>query len=198
MATDQPECKEFTGMASQMRDSDWLASEDFKLPDAPGYSQEVVTIEKVLERHNVTFEGGRKKPRVWTLRLREKERELVINATNREILKKLFGPDSKKWLGKKILFWVDETVKLKGEKKPGIRIKPAPESKPEPKSEPKPAPPKKPDPITAFRSWLETRRLTETDACQLIEGRTLEQATETDWQVLRTWAREQAKGASEQ
>ena len=185
MATDQPECKEFTGMASQMRDSEWLASEDFKLPDAPGYSQEVVTIEKVLERHNVTFEGGRKKPRVWTLRLREKERELVINATNRETLKKMFGPDSRKWLGKKILFWVDETVKLKGEKKPGIRIKPAPD------------PPKNPDPITAFRTWLATKQLTEATACQLIEGRTLEQATEADWQVLRGWAREQAKGATE-
>ena len=126
MATEQPECKEFTGMASHMRDSEYLASEDFKVADKDGYVQVVVTIEKVLERRNVIFEGGRKKPRIWTLRLVGKERELVVNATNREMLKKLFGPDSRKWIGQKILLWVDTTVKLKGESKPGIRIKPAP------------------------------------------------------------------------
>jgi hypothetical protein len=124
-----PECKEFTGMASQMRDSDFLASEDFKVPDREGYAQTVVTIEKVLERRNVTFEGGRQKARVFTLRLVGKERELLINATNRNMLKQLFGVDSRKWLGQRILLWVDPTVKLKGETKPGIRIKPAP-SKP--------------------------------------------------------------------
>ena len=133
MGTDQPDCKEFTGMASQMRDSEWLASEDFKVPDKPDYAAVVVTIEKVLERRNVTFEGGRKKPRIFTLRLAGKERELVINATNREMLKKLFGPDSRQWIGQKIMLWVDTTVKLKGESKTGIRIKAEPAKREEPK-----------------------------------------------------------------
>ena len=125
MTNEQPDCREFTGMASQMRDSEWLASEDFKVPDKPDYASVIVTIEKVLERRNVTFEGGRKKPRVFTLKLAGKDRELVINATNRETLKKLFGPDSRKWIGQTIVLWVDTTVKLKGEIKPGIRIKAA-------------------------------------------------------------------------
>ena len=56
----------------------------------------------------------------------------------------------------------------------------------------------KPDPITAFRAWLEAKQLTEAVACQQIDGRTLEQATEADWQVLRGWAKSQAKGATEQ
>jgi hypothetical protein len=122
----QPDCKEFTGMAGQMRDSRWLASEDLKVKDKPGYVQAVVTIEKVLERRKVTFEGGRVKDKLYTLKLIGKDRELIINATNREALKQLFGDDSTKWIGQRILLWVDPTVKLKGEIKPGIRIKPAP------------------------------------------------------------------------
>ena len=131
MATEQPkpEAKEFTGTSAQMRDSEFLASEDFIVPDKDGYAQVTVTIEKVMERRNLTFADGRKKPRAYTLKLVGKDRELLINATNREMLKKLFGMDSKKWIGQRIILWVDPTVKMKGETKPGIRIKPAPEPK---------------------------------------------------------------------
>jgi hypothetical protein len=125
-----PVIKEFTGTTAQMRDSEFLASEDFIVPGKDGYAQVVVTIEKVLERRNLTFADGRKKARAFTLRLVGKDRELLINATNREMLKKMFGMDSKTWIGQRVLLWVDPTVKLKGEIVPGIRIKPAPEPKP--------------------------------------------------------------------
>ena len=128
MTTEQapPEVKPFTGTTAQMRDSEYLASEDFIVPDKEGYAQVVVTIEKVLERRNLTFAEGRKKARAFTLKLQGKDREMLLNATNRETLKKLFGMDSRKWIGQKILLWVDPNVKFKGQPKPGIRIKPAP------------------------------------------------------------------------
>jgi len=128
------------------------------------------------------------------------------------VLKAAWGTRSSDWIGKRIELYGDPSVKFGGVEVGGIKIskvsgidrpldliltvtrgKRAPHH-----VEPLPDPPKKSDPITAFRSWLETKQLTEETACQLIEGRTLEQASETDWQVLRGWAREQAKGATEQ
>jgi hypothetical protein len=177
---------EYTGPIATMRDSPWLSSEDLEDPKGSGWLQEVVTIEGVMEIHNAQFKGGRSKKKCYAVQFIGKARMLVLNGVNRETLKEMFGRTTPDWIGKRVLLYVKPDVQLAGKKVPGIRIKPAPD------------PPKKPDPIPAFRAWLETKGLTEETACQQIEGRTLEQATETDWQVLRTWAREQAKGASEQ
>ena len=182
--SEQTEVREFRGSSTEIRDSDYLAAGDFQIPETDDYREEVVTIINVFERRNLIFEGGRKKPRGWTLKFAEKERELLINATNREMLKKLFGFDSTKWRGKKLLLWVDKTVKLKGQPKPGIRIKPVPEARKQAKPQPQH------DPIPPFRQWLEKSGLTEADAVARIEGRTLEQATEADWVSLRAWAKE--------
>lgn len=185
---------EYTGPIATMRDSPWLSSEDLEDPKGSGWIQEVVTIEGVMEIHNAQFKGGRSKKKCYAVQFVGKARMLVLNGVNRETLKEMFGRTTPEWIGKQVILYVKPDVMLAGKKVPGIRIKAAPESKPEPL----PDPPKKPDPITAFRSWLEAKGVTEKTACQLIEGRTLEQASETDWQVLRGWAREQAKGATEQ
>ena len=182
--SDQPEVKEFTGSSTEIRDSDFLASGDFQIPETDNYREEIVTIVTVYERRNLVFEGGRKKARGWTLKFAEKERELLINATNREQLKKMFGPNSLAWRGKKLLLWVDKTVKLKGQPKPGIRIKPVPEARQESK------PQVKQDPAPAFRAWLESKGLTEADATERLAGRTLDEATDEDWRALRAWAKE--------
>jgi hypothetical protein len=182
--SEQPDVMEFTGSSTEIRDSEYLASGDFQIPETDDYREEIVTIINVFERRNLVFEGGRKKPRGWTLKFAEKERELLINATNREMLKKLFGFDSLKWRGKKLLLWVDKTVKLKGQPKPGIRIKPVPEARKESKLQ------VKQDPVPAFRTWLESKGLTEADATERLAGRTLDEATDEDWKALRAWAKD--------
>ena len=179
---DQPTIEPYSGTATNMRESDFLASEDFAV-EGGGYSQEVVTIVKVFERRNITFKDGRTKKKGYTLKLREKERELLINATNRDTLKALFGNDSTKWLGKQILLWIDPHVKLKKEIVPGIRIKPVPkQAKPELSR------------IEKFRGWLKRKELPESDATAQIGNRTLEDATEEDWATLKTWTEQFTKG----
>jgi len=177
--------QKYTGPISTMRDSPWLSSEDLEDPNGKGWIQEVVTIEGVMEIHNAQFKGGRSKKKCYAVQFVGKTRMLVLNGVNRETLKEMFGRTTPDWIGRQVLLYVKPDVMLAGKKVPGIRIKPAPEQK-------------KSDPIPAFRAWLGKSGLTEAAATELIEGRTLEQATEEDWRVLRGWAREQAKGAPEQ
>jgi hypothetical protein len=133
----------------------------------------------------------------------------------RIVIAEAWGTEPSTWIGRDIHLVGNPDVMYGGKKEGGIQIanlshieKPltvmltVSRGKKEPfhvgvlKTE-TPDPPKKSDPIPAFRSWLEAKGLTEAAACQQIEGRTLEQASEADWQVLRGWAREQAKGATE-
>lgn len=96
----------------------WLASEDI------GLNKEVkVKIQDVERYKNVTFDAGRVEPKVAALRFEKTEKRMVLNATNRKTLVKMFGMDTKEWRGKEIVLWVDPNVKMKGEKVGGIRIK---------------------------------------------------------------------------
>jgi hypothetical protein len=111
--------EEFTGMSSEMRNSQWLASED--LEDRGGSA--VATIASCKKHKNVEFEAGRKEKIVYTLRFVKKEKELVLNATNRKMLKGLFGSDVSKWKGQKIELYVQGGIKLMGKTVNGIRIR---------------------------------------------------------------------------
>jgi len=42
--------------------------------------------------------------------------------------------------------------------------------------------------ITKFRAWLKKHQIGESEASEAIEGRSLEDATEADWETLRAWA----------
>jgi len=114
--------EEFTGKASEMRKSDWLASED--LEDRGG--SVIVTIEQCQRHLNVEFEAGRTEKKVYTLKFVKAEKELVLNATNRKTLTELFGRDVKDWKGKKVELFVQSGIKLMGKTVNGIRIRGVP------------------------------------------------------------------------
>jgi hypothetical protein len=175
----------YTGPIATMRDSPWLASEDFENPKGSGWLPEVVTIEGVMEIHNAQFKGGRSKKKCYAVQFVEKDRMLVLNGVNRETLKEMFGRTTPEWIGKQVLLYVKPDVILAGKKVPGIRIKAAPEQE-----TPKPELSR----VEWFRNWLAKKELPEADATAQIGGRTLDEATDEDWAALKVWMGQFKKG----
>jgi hypothetical protein len=114
----EPNAVEFEGRSGEMRDSPWLASEDIL-----GLGDVKVTIEKVERHNNIEFEGGRKKPVVFSITFKGKNRRLVLNGTNRKTLVEKFGNDVRSWKGKEVVLYVQPGIKVGKEMKNGIRIK---------------------------------------------------------------------------
>lgn len=110
--------QQFEGTAPEMRESEWLASEDIE--DAGDVT---VEIEAVIKRTDVSFEAGRKKPVVYSLKFKGKTRELVLNGTNRRRMVEHFGKRAVDWKGQKITLYVDPNVKFAGKTVKGIRIR---------------------------------------------------------------------------
>lgn len=109
----------FNGRASEMRDSPWMASEDLdRRPNGV-----VLTIDKVKKHKGVQFEGGRSKEEVYSLAFKGAKRELVLNGTNRRVMRNLYGQEVKDWIGKQVHLYVDRNVKMMGEITSGLRIK---------------------------------------------------------------------------
>jgi hypothetical protein len=100
-------------------DTPWLAAED--LLGIPG-NEAKVTISGVFEHTNVEFEQGRTKPKAFAVAFVGKQKQLVLNSTNRKTLVKMYGANVLEWKNKPCTLFVSET-KLKKEMVPCIRIK---------------------------------------------------------------------------
>lgn len=114
--------EEFQGRSSEMRIKNiWLASED--IMDAGDVE---VEIEKVFLHKGADFEGGRKQD-VFALKFKGKQKQMILNATNRKRLVAIFGTTkTSDWIGKKVMLYVDKEVKKPGapnEKTCGLRIR---------------------------------------------------------------------------
>lgn len=111
--------EKFEGRTAVMRKSEWLSAEDLD-----GAGDVKVEIEGVFLHKNVPMDGGRKEPKLFSLKFKDKERQLIINASNRKTLFGLFGADTKQWPGKAITIYVKDGVKaVGGGTTKGIRIK---------------------------------------------------------------------------
>jgi hypothetical protein len=110
----------FDGRSAAMRKSQWLAVENIDgIPDGVA-----VEIEDVLMHKNVEMDAGRKEPKLFSLKFKGKELQLVLNATNRKKLVEHFGVMTKDWRGKSITLYVQDGVRCpSGGKTKGIRIK---------------------------------------------------------------------------
>jgi len=108
--------EEFNGLSGQMKESQWLSSEDLA-------GDVKVTIEGVKKHRDVNFSEGRLKAFVYSLRFSGKSKELVLNATNRKSLVAKFGNNVKNWVGKDITLYVLDGIRVGKEIKQGIRIK---------------------------------------------------------------------------
>lgn len=110
---------EFTGHASEMSKSPYLASDDLL-----GRGDVQVEIESVQHYAELVGVSGRKEKDVFTLKFKGKKKEMWINATNRKTLTKMFGPEVAKWKGKKVTLYVQEGVRSPaGGTTNGLRIK---------------------------------------------------------------------------
>jgi hypothetical protein len=113
----------FTGRSGEMREgTPWLASEDIL-----DCGDVAVEIEAVFHHKGAVFDEGRQED-VFALKFKGKQKQLVLNATNRKRLVKLFGTSkTTEWVGKTIILYVDHNVRKpggsRGEKTCGIRIR---------------------------------------------------------------------------
>ena len=109
----------FEGRSAEMKkDSPWLASEDLQdLGDVK------VIIEAVYRHADVEFDAGRKEKWVYSLKFQGKQKQLVLNSTNRKAIVGHYGTDVSKWKGKELTLYVDPDVRLMGKKVCGIRVR---------------------------------------------------------------------------
>ena len=87
----------------------------------------VFTIEETLMEEVESEEGKSDKPIIYF----EESKPLVLNKTNAEILKELYGEDSDLWVGKKVEAYVDPSVRFGTKKIGGIRLKKPEEAQPQ-------------------------------------------------------------------
>jgi hypothetical protein len=115
-----PAGTEYKGPSGIARDSLWLTNEDI-----PHDRDTVVTIEAVIRRDGVKFQGGRTKPVTLSLKFVGKARELALNATNRKILATMFGSNEcATWYGRRIALFVEQNVRRPdGTYGPAVRIR---------------------------------------------------------------------------
>lgn len=111
--------QKFEGRSAEMKkDTPWLAVEDIE-----GLGDVIVEIEAVYKHSDVEFEAGRKEKAVYSMSFKGGKKQLILNSTNRVMLKDHFGSNVKDWIGKKITLYVQDGVRLKNRLVKGIRCK---------------------------------------------------------------------------
>ena len=118
--SDVPAGQDNKGPSGIARDSTWLTSEDL-----PHDKDSIVTIESVTLRRNLTMQGGRPKNVALSLKFVGKQRELLLNATNRKTLAALFQTNEcGAWFGKRVALFVEQDVRRPdGTRGPAVRIR---------------------------------------------------------------------------
>ena len=109
----------YKGPSGISRESEWLTNEDI-----PHDRETLVTVEGVYLYRVVKFEKGRTRENQIALAFIGKKRRLIVNATNRKMLNKLFGTKTEGWYGQAIFLYVQTNVqKPDGTLCDAVRIK---------------------------------------------------------------------------
>lgn len=138
--SDTPPGEPYKGPPGIARDSTWLTNEDI-----PHDRDTVAVIEAVLIRKNLKFQGGRDKPVGLSIKFVGKQRELLLNATNRKVLAALYGAHTGDWFGRSVALFVEQDVRRPdGTRGPAVRIQPKRFETPVGKTVGKPAAPAAP------------------------------------------------------
>jgi hypothetical protein len=123
---DTPPGELYRGPPGIARESTWLTAEDL-----PHDRDVTLSIEAVRIRRNLEMQGGRPKKVALSIAFTGKERELMLNATNRKALSTLYGANTGEWFGKRVILHVEQDVRRPdGTRGPAVRIRPR-----EPKAE---------------------------------------------------------------
>ena len=81
-----------------------------------------VQIETVLRVEDAVFDAGRKED-IFALQFVGKKKLMVLNATNRKAIVKMFGSITADWRGKKISLYIRDGIRMGKEVKRGIRVR---------------------------------------------------------------------------
>ena len=120
MTDDLPPGVSYVGPTGAIRDSNWLTNEDISHTE-----DTIVTIEDVMMRKGVKFQGGRTKERAYSLKFVGRKRELLVNATSKKLLNLLSGAaNCGAWRGLTIALYVKPDVGLAdGTVGPAVRLR---------------------------------------------------------------------------
>ena len=118
--SDVPKGEVYRGPPGIARDSTWLTNEDL-----PHDKDTLVTIEAIVIRRNLKFQGGRDKAVGLSAKFAGKGRELLLNAGHRKVLAALYGPNTGDWFGRQVALFVEQDVRRPdGTTGPAVRIRP--------------------------------------------------------------------------
>lgn len=118
-SNDVPVGEVYKGPPGIARDSTWLTNEDL-----PHDRDTVVTIEAILIRRKLKFQGGRDKAVGLSAKFKGKQRELLLNAGHRKVLALLYGPNTGDWFGRDVALFVEQDVRRPdGTTGPAVRIR---------------------------------------------------------------------------
>lgn len=118
--SDVPKGEVYRGPPGIARDSTWLTNEDL-----PHDKDTLVTIEAIVIRRNLKFQGGRDKAVGLSAKFKGKGRELLLNAGHRKVLAALYGPNTGDWFGRDVALFVEQDVRRPdGTTGPAVRIRP--------------------------------------------------------------------------
>src|ERR1041385_8329238 len=98
----------------------WLKKEDLNGPDGQPHPR-TVTIQRVEQAQVGTEDEPSSKPAMWFAD--DGVPPMVINSTNWDAIKELYGPESDEWAGKQIELFVDPNVMFAGKKTGGVRVR---------------------------------------------------------------------------
>lgn len=118
--SDVPGGMEYRGPSGIARESTWLTNEDI-----PHDRDTEVTIESVTLRRDLQMQGGRPKKVALSLKFVGKQRELMLNATNRKTLAALAKTNEcAAWFGMRVALFVEQDVRRPdGTRGPAVRIR---------------------------------------------------------------------------
>ena len=110
--------EECDGRTSQMRiGSPWLAAEDLE-----GLGDVKVTIKRITHHRKAVFQNG-KEQEVYAIEFEGAYKRMVLNTTNRKMIKEMYGPNVSEWKGKELCLYHDKNVRYMGEISGGIRVR---------------------------------------------------------------------------
>ena len=100
---------------SEMRESKFLKQTDIG-------AGALMTVSS-CERYNVAKEGAEPEHK-WCLAFEETDKPLVLNSTNIQLCERIFASDdTDRWVGKRVVLYVDPNVSYGGKVVGGIRVR---------------------------------------------------------------------------
>ena len=119
--TDKPEM--FPLSAAQIGNSNNICREDLIGRDVTLTLAEAAPEKGAVSLGKARLPGKAKEEDAHVLHFVETPKRLVLNATNRKTLQRMFGNKTREWVGKKITLYFDARVKCPDGSRGGTRIR---------------------------------------------------------------------------